>query len=705
MRIYSFEDAYRFLGIEGESSHPGHPNEPTSHIPSESVPFDVDSPQSYLGGSGYSQAELSVADISRRLYPLVPSLERRAGAHHTIWAYKSSELYGKLNAEASASDYDCLKQCVSLVCHCLSQASNLLHSAMPVRVGFDYNEPHTNAPPQWATVLSFLDGRQVILPLSLDLRSPRSINGANTDRLLLQGWTIDYAALRWKRSRKSTRVPKFFYQELTKVLSDFKDSAVLHITDVDMLFLTKSTEVKWRPRRFATAWTLYDTILHASSSRKYPIARVRGLYTSLSILLDEVYACASQVKFAENFRLQPFQLLRPGEFTIISGPGCSSDIDEFLNTLLAYNSPETSDPEEDQMANEPLDIEMEDLFDENLDGDLDPHCDEFADGEACESGLTEIGESPGTYHMALDSNIPNQSLNATKGNRKDLNRLIMCHLRLMATEVDGKPMCGWKSCPLPRSPRSKYCKYHSEGLTQILLKHAGQGQQIQPSKPGVQWELRSTAEHKVALKLLKGYLVDSPHENWIIDCEFITVKGNGSTPIQLSIRQMNGSSLLETTVDYGISLPRMLEKVQQISKYPLGPMVSRVYGSSHTHGMKPSEIRKHVLDVLGYSPKRVQLFSWFATHDWKCFHKLLTGSDEFLPPTEPDLEQPGQNFNPVNIGYLLRSMLPPGFCMKLEVVHSILLESRGQEQNFQYHNASHDTLAVSDIVKAMTELV
>lgn len=44
--------------------------------------------------------------------------------------------------------------------------------------------------------------------------------------------------------------------------------------------------------------------------------------------------------------------------------------------------------------------------------------------------------------------------------------------------------------------------------------------------------------------------------------------------------------------------------------------------------------------------------------------------------------------------------------MRLEIVHSILLLSQGKDvQPDRYHDASFDTQAVSDIVKAMTKLV
>lgn len=581
--IFTFDDAYKVLGMEEIQAHPGHPVEPTTLVAPESVEFDIHAFSSYIGKAEGEQAEITVVEINKKMYPHVPSLESRALAHLSKWAHESTELFQRLNCEKKESNYSCLMQCIGILCRSFSQASTSLRSAIPVRVGFDYDEPYIDAPQQWATILSFKDDRTVILPLSLDLRGPLSIDGSNPDRLLLQGWTIDHTMLKSqrKRKRKYYEVPKGFYRELTDALCDFKYSAVLHITDVDMLFRRNfEGGVRWRPRRFSTAWTLYDSMLHASSNQKIPAARARGAYSCLSALLEEVYHCGSKIRFTNGYHPQPFQLLRQGEFTIVSSTACRSEVDHIVTTMLCDISYSSITKAYDD--NEQLDVGSDDLQSDDSNNDRDGHEDE----------VVRQDDTREQHTQGIDDSRARHRVN------------LRAFLQTKAREVDGKHMCRFKTCRLPQASGSRYCEYHSISISQLLFSRIGQAKTIGKAIPMARWELGPASEHKKTLRLLKEYLVEYPSQNWIIDCEFITVKDNGSIPLQISLRHMDGTPLFDTTVDYGMSVVSLLEEVAKLYNYPLGAMVARVYNKKHTWGMKPSAIKRFLLDVLKYDPKK-----------------------------------------------------------------------------------------------------
>ncbi|KAE8364939.1 hypothetical protein BDV27DRAFT_144904 [Aspergillus caelatus] len=127
-------------------------------------------------------------------------------------------------------------------------------------------------------------------------------------------------------------------------------------------------------------------------------------------------------------------------------------------------------------------------------------------------------------------------------------------------------------------------------------------------------------------------------------------KAKSPIPLQVSIRQMDGETLLSTNINYGISLSETIEAATPYTGANMGPFLVRLYESYRTNGMKPSQIRGYILK-LGYSPDKVNIFSWYSAQDMQCFQRILTGMDEVIVERRSHL--PCKNFNTINIAALM----------------------------------------------------
>lgn len=650
-RLHTLDDAYKFLGMEQEPPHPGHPTEPESPSVLSDVLFEIQDTQSYTkDGLNYSYETRPVVEISKTLYSLSPSMSDERNDLQAPLAQE--DISPTLHHGNTRVYYQNLKNCVAIVCRELLKASDNIEYVIPVRVGFDYDAPYASTPTQWGAILSFLDNAKILLPLALSMRGPNTLRFSAPDQYFLQGWTIDHVAANGRDHTK-----RQYYGLLTTNLSNFHASPVLHITDVDMLFLCDPESPKWRPRRFSTTWTLYDTILHATYRRTAPVTPVVGVYSDLSVLVNQIRLRGSRVSFMSTpLRKQPFEYLRQEDFRLkhtISESDIPSDL--IRQVLLLEHTRQSQD---DDTAEE---------------------------------------------YLADNDRRANTTANMKRRNLMKRNSLFLL-LRSGERLVDNKPRCEFYTCPLPKVANSRYCGIHSAEILQIASSRSTERRMDDKENSQLEWNLTSRSHCERELKLLKEYLLKSPQANWIIDFEFLSIRAKSPIPLQVSIRRMDGETLLSTNVDYGISLSEIIEAVTPYTGANIGPFLVRLYKSYRTNGMKPSQIRGHILK-LGYSPGKVNIFSWYSAQDMQCFQRILTGMDELIVKRRSHF--PCKNFNTINIAVLCRKLLPAGWsCMTLEATHTRLLESQSRYVDIDlYHTAEYDTQAVADIVRAMTEIV
>lgn len=544
-----------------------------------------------------------------------------------------------------------------MICRELVKASNMLHTAIPVRIGFDYNEPCEGAPTQWATMLTFFDETRILLPLSLSLRGQQTMRFSAPDQYFHQGWTIDHEACRSQDGRT-----KEFYHHLSEMLRRFSASPVLHITDVDMLFLCDPKALNWRPRRFSTNWTLYDTVLHATWRRTVPASPVIGIYSDLSALVNKVYIRGSRINIlADSPTETPFQLYREEDFT--------------LSHMVAESNIPIG------LISQVLKLESNAISHEHHSGEDYPE-----DGGEDDDGNDE----------------DRSTMRSIK--RQDLMKRNSIFLLLRSGEriVDENPRCEFQTCSCKRAPSSRYCEIHSTEILRLAsMSNKKQGKEDHEFT----WQLSLTPDCESRLRSLKSHFMENPQANWIIDFEFLSVRAKNPIPLQVSIRQMDGKPLLDTNVDYDVSLAVLIDAASLYTGANMGPFLSRLYRSYRTNGRKPSQIRDYVLNTLRYSPSSINIFSWYSAQDMQCFQRILTGSDDII--VERQSHTSSTNFNKINIPALCQRLLPSEWpSMSLGITHSCLLKSQLKDVDVGlYHNASYDTQAVSDIVKAMIEIV
>ncbi|GAB1193697.1 hypothetical protein APSETT444_002921 [Aspergillus pseudonomiae] len=345
-RLHTLEDAYKYLGIEQEPSHPGHPAEPESPTVLSNVSFEIQETRSYMkDGLNYPYETRSVIEISKTLYALSPRMSDESIDFRTTLTQE--DIPPSLRQGNTRFYYQDLKNCVAIVCRELLKASDKLECVIPVRVGFDYDEPYASAPTQWGAILSFHDNVEILLPLALSMRGPNTLRFSAPDQYFLQGWTIDHVAANGQDHTK-----RQYYELLMNVLSKFHASPVLHITDVDMLFLCDNKSLKWRPRRFSATWTLYDTILHATYRRTAPVTPVVGVYSDLSVLVNQIRLRGSRVSFTSTpLRKQPFEYLHKEDLRLKHTISESNIPFNLIRQVLVLEH--TPQSQEDDSAEEP----------------------------------------------------------------------------------------------------------------------------------------------------------------------------------------------------------------------------------------------------------------------------------------------------------------------------------------------------------------
>ncbi|KAF7593697.1 hypothetical protein BBP40_010989 [Aspergillus hancockii] len=110
--------------------------------------------------------------------------------------------------------------------------------------------------------------------------------------------------------------------------------------------------------------------------------------------------------------------------------------------------------------------------------------------------------------------------------------------------VEGKPKCGLTICPWPQDATFTYCSEHSAAIIEYIA--ADKSWLPVTAK----WTPLVTDETRPGISILTEWHTGRARDLWIIDFEFETLSNGASpTPIQLAIRQIDGTLLLKENVD------------------------------------------------------------------------------------------------------------------------------------------------------------
>ncbi|KAJ5501564.1 hypothetical protein N7453_006381 [Penicillium expansum] len=529
-----------------------------------------------------------------------------------------------------------------------------LESAIPVRIGFDYDEPFQGAPTHWAIKLLLNTKAEFLLPLSLCLRGSIK-HEVVPDTLLLQGWTMDYEMLKCKTRKRqrieerenAIRYSQEFYRKSQPIFEKFRLSPVLYIEDVEMLFLGSQS---WRPRRFSPTWTLYSTILHSSYRSGDTLTPIYGKYTDIKSFVDSIVTRAPQVSFSAP-AVRDFQLVSLDHFYLV--PQVSE------NTVLSQ-------------------------FSKHL----------------------EVSDTRPGRGLRLESIEETLRQDAHTTREREFREKLVHALKLSVQKslkhINGEKRCLYYTCPEPQVvPISYYCHHHSESLINYVMNPV---EPINlPAYREQEREINITDQTRVILQQLK-VLYGRPEKTWILDFEYISMpKRYSPIPLQLAIRQLDGKLLYQGNIDYGLS---MKEFMYTTSPYVsdkhgmMGTLFLRCYGGLNTNGETSLRVRDQIIKVCGYNRDDIKILSWFAAQDMQCFLKILTGSNELIQEKIP--HQGHENFQTINIGTLCGKLFPGLISTTLQSVHEFL--SGGKGSRGEYHTASYDTEAMATIIKALVQL-
>jgi hypothetical protein len=524
--------------------------------------------------------------------------------------------------------------------------------ALPIRIEFDYDEPFKAAPQQWALKLSFDGGKEVILPLALCLNgSVKDIVAPDT--LYLQGWTKDHGLLACDKAKREhgkrevvIKHMRHYYTSSQPIFDKFKFSPVLHVADVDMLFLRKKST--WRPRRFAAVWILYSTILHTNYRHKSPMTPTYGAYMNIALMVEKVFEKGLEVTF--NIPpIKPFQLVKLSQFTLEQG---TSESDQ--NPTDNNSGFSTTKHIENHLSSEKVVSNSEKKFLQAL-------------------------------HRAFKSN-------AGRGLKY----------------VDDQRRCMYYSCPMPwESSKTYYCSYHTRELIKHfvgasdLTRHT-----ITTPAPSHQLRIASGLDHPRSTLEKLAVMYSKPKKTWVMDFEFINPFHQYSPiPLQVAIRQIDGELLYSGNVDYQLS---MQEYIDTASPYVsqkhgmMGTIFLRCYKGLQTNGESPLAISNHIRNVCGYD-EEVQLLSWVSAIDMQCFLRILTGGNGLIQKRISHVD--ASNFQTLDVSKLCRQLFPDLTSGTLESVHKYLCKNTKAANGETYHHASYDTAAMVDIIKVLVELL
>lgn len=467
---------------------------------------------------------------------------------------------------------------------------------------------------------------------------------------------MDYEILKCKPRKRqrndereyAIRFSQKFYQNSQPILEKFRLSPVLHIQDVEMLFLRSDS---WRPRRFSPTWTLYNTILHSSYRSGDTLTPMYGKYTDIESVVNASVTKAPLVTFAVPV-VQPFQLVSLDHLFLI--PQVSED------TVLSQ-------------------------FFEDL----------------------EVSEAPPCKKLKLESIEETLKKHAPTPREREFRRNLVQSLNLGAKKhpelINGKRRCMYYSCTEPQDASvSYYCRHHSESLvnyvmnpTEPLLK--------QPAYHRQNREINMTDNSRAILQQLKS-LYERPQKTWIVDFEYISMpKRYSPIPLQLAIRQLDGKLLYNGNIHYDMSMQEFMDATSAYVSQKhgmMGTVFVRCYGGLNTNGETPLQVRDQIIKVCRYNSDDTKILSWYAAQDMQCFLRILTGGEELI---QDKVSHKGhENFQSINVGGLCGKLFPGLLSTTLESVHEFFGGSG--RSGGEYHTALYDTEAMATIVRALVQL-
>ncbi|GKZ17402.1 hypothetical protein AbraIFM66951_004702 [Aspergillus brasiliensis] len=410
----------------------------------------------------------------------------------------------------------------------------------------------------------------------------------------------------------------------------------------------------------------------------------KGRYTDLRILIDNVYYQGAEVSLRTNVKHEPFQLLKMGDLSL------TFSRNETFDRLFTLTKALTNNVESwIKLKHVSEDIDDWPDFTGGM-NECDPSSSKGITSD--DSVLEEVPQTGGV----LDEQTNPSKLKYLK---RQASLLKAIHKNF--DMVDGVRKCGIPTCPLRHKPGSRFCIYHSEAISDLVLEFKFTDLVLP------KWTLKLVPDAVGELKALKQQYENRPQHTWVIDTEFYNLKGGMSPiPFQIAIRQLDGKLLLSTNVDYDISLQDFSDQTTDwgTMKRSMPILFRRYYGGEKTNGMKPDQIST-LIKQIGYRTDRTKILSWYSPLDMQCFLRLLSGDNKIVVPR---LSHRGHsNFQEVNIGTLLKKLLPGSWpTTSLPLVHAAINATNGRDETkSEYHTAEYDTQAVIDVVREMIALL
>ena len=484
-------------------------------------------------------------------------------------------------------------------------------SALPVRIELYYDCPYPGAPAQWAILLSFGD-EELLLPLALSLWGPQTMNASRPNILYLQGWTIDHGI---RKSPREFKV-KVYYRNIERLFKVFKHSTMLHVMDVEPLFLR--AEDRWRPRRYTSTWTLYTTPIHANYACSRSYSPIQGRFMAIELLVNDVHRWGSRVVFKKDNIHKPFQLLRLRDFTLHRPtPQPCDHLYSLTEKLVEGVRPQgLKEAYSDEVEDFTTSKMVKDGEDMSTTSYTMPQSQEPGTGIDGAHDVTDSIAGPEDFADATDAEEVDEATqhNSTghmkkrrQNQQSSMQRAVLKNYSL----VDGEKKCLILTCPLPQELYSGYCQHHSSRIIQYVSSLKAMGAEL----PMPQWGLKLTDDALTDVKALWESLHWCPHSTWVIDFEYITLGGGMSPiPLQFAIRQLDGKLLLAENVHYGLSLENFLVKLNnwEITDRHVQLLFTRCYGDIMTNGLRPDEIRDEIAHKLNYSAERISIITWYS---------------------------------------------------------------------------------------------
>ncbi|KAL4874777.1 hypothetical protein BJY04DRAFT_224685 [Aspergillus karnatakaensis] len=627
-KLKSFADAYRYVGQPANTLHPGHPTGPIAK------PETKEDARRACLGTGRNP----VQQVNAKLYELAPDYNLR-----------------QLGRRKRTPCYAVLSKCVNLICEQLIAASSKLESAVPIRIGFDYDIPFQGAPQQWAIVLVLKSEVEILLPLSLCLRGSVR-HEVIPDTLVLQGWTTDYEIMKCKPRKRqrdeererAIKLSQIFYEASQSIFEALRLSPVLYIEDVELLFLRSES---WRPRRFSPVWTLYSTILHSSYRSGSTWTPIYGQYTDVGGLVDAIIVKAPRVSFNVP-ALQPFQLVPLGHFVLSHKIFERAIVSQFADHLEVTG----------EFSRSSLKLELVEKA---------------------------LGQDARTAH--------------DREFRAKLVQAIKLSIRKSQELVNNRARCLYYACPEPQQGLSSYyCHHHSTSLINYVMDTSnslGPADNLGPSR-----EVCITDETRKSLQHLKA-LYARPEKTWILDFEYVSMpKRYSPIPLQLAITQLDGKLLYSSKIDYGLSIREFLDATSPYVSDTYGMVGTsflRCYDALETNGDTPFQARDQITRGCGYNASDVQILSWYSAQDMQCFLRVLAGGIDVIQ--DKFSHEGHENFQSIHIGHLCSKLFPGLLSTTLRSVHEFI--GNGEISGGHYHDASYDTGAMAAIIKALVDLI